>query len=151
MVSRVIPVDPFDLVIFGGTGDLARRMPGGSIQLLGRQDGQVKLRGFRVELAEIEAVLLQEPGVEQAVVTLQKGIREGQLVAYCRISDETRDPEPRLRARLARTLPAYMIPAGFVTLDRFPLNANGKVDRKALPPLDTPAAQAGDNAPAIGF
>ncbi|GAB3742807.1 hypothetical protein GCM10027598_75190 [Amycolatopsis oliviviridis] len=111
------------------TGDLARWRADGALDYLGRADDQVKLRGFRIELGEIEAVL-------SARVVL----REGRLVAY--LTGEADIEETR---RLAEaTLPEYMVPSAFVTLDAFPLTPNGKLDRKALPAPDFAVAVSGD-------
>ena len=112
------------------TGDLVRYLPDGNIEFLGRVDDQVKIRGFRIELGEIESLLLQHSGLKQAVVlalTDERG--EKSLVAYCvgtAHSDE-------LRTYLRAQLPDYMVPAAIIELAKFPLNANGKVDRQALP------------------
>lgn len=127
------------------TGDAVRRLRDGSLVYLGRLDFQVKLRGFRIELSEIEAALNADPCVEQAVVTLMKeGDSDGELVAYCRLAPaHPADPQQRLRAMLSAQLPAYMIPSIFVYVDAFPLNTNGKVDRKRLP-----RPQAADRAEA---
>ena len=119
------------------TGDLARYLPDGRIEYLGRNDFQVKVRGHRIELAEIEAALLQHPAVSACVAAAVDG-RAGnkQLVAYLTLhSGQTADAE-ELRRFLERTLPAYMIPTLFVPLQAFPLTPNGKVDRKALPAPD---------------
>ncbi|MCO5995881.1 non-ribosomal peptide synthetase [Actinoallomurus rhizosphaericola] len=107
------------------TGDLARVLPDGSVDFAGRVDHQVKLRGYRIELDEIEAVLTADSGVRDAVVAL----REDRLVAYV-VGDAEHEG---LRRRAARALPSYMVPSAFVTLDAIPLTANGKVDRRALP------------------
>lgn len=123
------------------TGDLARLLADGNIEFLGRVDHQVKIRGFRIELGEIEARLLQHPEIREAVV-LAREDRPGQkrLAAYI-VGDSATAPEPsRLREFLKATLPEYMVPAFFVPLEKFPLNENGKVDRKALP---APALDAG--------
>lgn len=123
------------------TGDLARYRVDGSVEFLGRRDFQVKLRGFRIELGEIEAALATHGEVQQAVVTLRKapGGQEA-LVAYLRAAPELLSESlgPYLRERL----PVYMLPAAFVRLDNFPLNANGKVDRQALPAPIWGAAEA---------
>jgi amino acid adenylation domain-containing protein len=113
------------------SGDLVRYLPAGSLEFLGRLDHQVKVRGFRVELGEIEAALLSLPGVTAAVATtVQDGTAERGLVAHV-VADTA--PE-RLRAALAGLLPAWMVPSAIVPLDRLPLTPNGKVDRAALPP-----------------
>ncbi|HEX5748907.1 MAG TPA: non-ribosomal peptide synthase/polyketide synthase [Archangium sp.] len=125
------------------TGDLARYLPDGSVEFLGRRDAQVKVRGFRVELGEVEAALAKHPAVREAVVVVREdnpGVRR--LVAY--VTGEPRAPgADALRAFLERELPAHMVPAAFVALEALPLSPNGKVDRKALPAPDaTPAEQA---------
>ncbi|MEO7195211.1 MAG: amino acid adenylation domain-containing protein, partial [Pseudonocardiaceae bacterium] len=122
------------------TGDLARWLPGGELAYLGRVDEQVKIRGFRIEPGEIESVLKSQRGIAQAVVIARETPAASahsphhQLVAYLVSAPGTPAPDPAsLRAELRKTLPDYMVPAVFVTLDALPLNANGKVDRKALP------------------
>lgn len=114
------------------TGDLARYRADGSVEFLGRRDFQVKLRGFRIELGEIEAALSAHGEVQQAVVAIRKAPGgQDALVAYLRAAPElvSESLGPYLRERL----PAYMLPAAFVRLENFPLNANGKIDRQALP------------------
>jgi amino acid adenylation domain-containing protein len=109
------------------TGDLARYLPDGRLALLGRVDQQIKIRGHRVELGEIESVLTGQPGVRQAVVVRQPDA--DRLVAFV-VGD---DPDPvRLRAELARHLPAVMVPAAFTVLPELPMTTNGKADRVAL-------------------
>jgi amino acid adenylation domain-containing protein len=116
------------------TGDLARYWADGTIEYLGRMDTQIKLRGFRVELGEIEAVLRQHPGVQQAVVVVREDTRgDPRLVAYLVASGPVVFEPSELRDLLKRTLPEHMVPAAFVQLPALPLTANGKVDRKALP------------------
>jgi acyl-CoA synthetase (AMP-forming)/AMP-acid ligase II/aryl carrier-like protein len=125
------------------TGDLARYRADGSVEFLGRRDFQVKLRGFRIELGEIEAALASHLQVQQAVVAVRQA-PGGQevLVAYLR-TDSPPDSEV-LATYLRERLPAYMVPTAFMALDSFPLNANGKVDRKLLPePLWQSTAEAG--------
>jgi amino acid adenylation domain-containing protein len=109
------------------TGDLARWRADGRIEFLGRVDQQLKIRGFRVEPGEIEAKLRQQAGVREAAVVMS-GSR---LVAYY-TGSQTPSKEA-LREALAASLPDYMVPAAFVRIDRLPLSANGKLDRKALP------------------
>jgi tyrocidine synthetase-3 len=116
------------------TGDLARWLPEGVIEFLGRLDDQVKIRGFRVEPGEIENRLLKHEKIKEAVVTVVKneeGSGDRLLCAYFTGSREFDLSE--LREYLARELPGYMIPAYFVPLEKMPLTANGKLDRKALP------------------
>lgn len=112
------------------TGDLVRQNEHGVFEYLGRIDHQVKLRGYRIELGEIEARLLALPAVTQAVVTVRED-RPGdqKLVAY--LVGEANDDD--IRAALSESLPQYMVPSVYVYLDSLPLNANGKIDRKALP------------------
>lgn len=114
------------------TGDLVRRQADGGIEFVGRRDFQVKLRGFRIELGEIEAALAGHPQVQQAMVCVRRA-PSGQdaLVAYWR--GKAPSAAETLAVYLRERLPAYMVPSVFVLLDDFPLNANGKVDRKALP------------------
>ena len=116
------------------TGDLARYLPDGNIEFLGRADTQVKVRGHRVELGEIEAVLCRRAGVRQVVVTLKRDKPEDErLVAYM-VSSPI--PLEELRASLKQKLPDYMVPSTFVFLKMLPLTPNGKVDRNALPAPD---------------
>jgi len=124
------------------TGDLARYRADGSVEFLGRRDFQVKLRGFRIELGEIEALLAAHPQVRQAVVAL-RAAPGGQQVLVAYLRGEFCEPQ-LLIAYLRERLPAYMVPAAFVQVDSFPLNANGKVERKALPEPVWGATQAGE-------
>jgi amino acid adenylation domain-containing protein len=112
------------------TGDLVRWLPDGELDFLGRIDHQVKLRGMRVELGEIEAVLGQHPDVREAVTLL----REGRLTAYVVSGPQASLDE--LRGFLERQVPAYMVPQDWALLDALPLTPNGKVDRRALPAPD---------------
>jgi amino acid adenylation domain-containing protein/non-ribosomal peptide synthase protein (TIGR01720 family) len=118
------------------SGDLVRYRADGEIEFLGRIDHQVKVRGHRIELGEVEAALRRQPGVAEAVVVAQPGAGgETRLVAY--VVGEVGAGAPgwgELRARLSEELPGYMVPAACVELERLPLTPNGKVDRKALPP-----------------
>ncbi len=116
------------------TGDWARYRADGSIEFLGRMDQQVKLRGFRIEIGEIESVLGRDPDVRQcAVVVRNRDQGERQLVAYVEPHEGRQVVAADLRARIRNTLPEYMVPQHFVVLDRLPLTANRKIDRKALP------------------
>ncbi|MFP2932450.1 amino acid adenylation domain-containing protein [Pyxidicoccus sp. 3LG] len=115
------------------TGDFVRWREDGVLEFLGRADAQVKLRGFRIELGEIEDALRAHPGVTEALVVVREARGDRKLVAYL-LAAESPPPTPlALREHLARTLPEYMLPAAFVTLPAWPLSANGKADRKALP------------------
>ncbi len=122
------------------SGDLARWLPDGTIEFLGRIDQQVKVRGFRIELGEIEARLMQSEGVKEAVVTARQDEKgETVLCAYYVHAGEKAPFEAEdliasaLRTFLAAFLPAYMIPAFFVQMEKLPLTPSGKVDTKALP------------------
>jgi amino acid adenylation domain-containing protein len=120
------------------TGDLARYRPDGNIEFLGRLDHQVKLRGFRVELGEIEAVFTQHPAVREVVVVVREDTPgDKRLVAYV-VSAQAQFPTiSELRSFLQGKLPEYMVPALFVFLKALPLTPNGKVDRRALPRPDS--------------
>ncbi|HEU4533232.1 MAG TPA: amino acid adenylation domain-containing protein, partial [Polyangiaceae bacterium] len=124
------------------TGDRARFRPDGAIEFLGRLDFQVKLRGQRIELGEIEAALRQQPAVRDAAALVHQGPHGGKrLVAYVTGRAGEPPPEPEaLRAALARALPAAMLPWPIRVLDAMPLSPNGKLDRRALPAPDAPAA-----------
>ncbi|NOX38152.1 MAG: amino acid adenylation domain-containing protein [Calditrichaeota bacterium] len=117
------------------TGDLGRWLEDGTIEFVGRADTQVKVHGFRIELGEIESVLAEHPAVKEAVVQVHRDERGHQrLVAYwIRQSDATEVQSQDLREYLREHLPAYMVPAVFMEMDRFPLTPNGKIDRRALP------------------
>ncbi|WP_369263212.1 amino acid adenylation domain-containing protein [Streptomyces sp. R35] len=125
------------------TGDLARHRPDGLIELLGRKDFQVKIHGLRVELTEIEAVLRGHEAVKDAAAAAVTSAAGGsRLVGYA-VPHPGRAPRPEeLRAHLAQLLPAFMVPGSVRVLDAMPLNANGKLDRKALTALapEVPAA-----------
>jgi thioesterase domain-containing protein/acyl carrier protein len=121
------------------TGDLACWLPDGSIDCLGRADDQIKVRGFRVEPGEIEAVLRQQPGVKDChVVAVQPASQPKQLIAYF-TSNGSKAKPAALQTALARVLPGYMMPAAFVPVTAFPLTANGKLDLRALPSPDSAA------------
>ena len=115
------------------TGDLARRLPDGSIEFLGRGDHQVKIRGFRIELGEIEAVLARHGSVrEVTVVDWEQSPNRKELVAFI-VPEQTPAPSTaELRGFLQERLPEYMVPAAFVFIDSMPRTAHGKLDRKAL-------------------
>ncbi|OEC33738.1 hypothetical protein A7D25_17265 [Pseudomonas sp. 21C1] len=117
------------------TGDLARFLPNGELEYVGRTDHQVKVRGHRIELDEIEACLTRYPGVREAVLLARDDQQRAKvLVAYV-----VAEPQPlieSLREFVLANLPPYMLPSAFVLLERLPLNANGKIDRKALPAPD---------------
>ncbi|MEX5627953.1 non-ribosomal peptide synthetase [Pseudomonas marginalis] len=121
------------------TGDLARRRSDGVLEYVGRIDHQVKIRGYRIELGEIEARLHEQPLVRDAAVGVQEGVNGKHLVGYLVAADERLNPGERLdriKQRLRAELPEYMVPLHWLWLERLPLNANGKLDRKALPELE---------------
>ncbi len=119
------------------TGDLARYLPDGNIEFIGRIDHQVKLRGFRIELEEIEVALSSTPGVRQSVVMAREDIPgDKRLVAYVVLKQEQAPTIDELRRLLVQKLPDYMVPSAFIVLDALPLTPNGKVDRLTLPPPD---------------
>ncbi len=130
------------------TGDLVRRRPDGTLVFAGRIDNQVKIRGLRVELGEIEAALVAHPDVAQVVVTVvtdPAGVQ--QLAGYLRPVDGAAVVIADIRRHLARSLPAYMIPAYLVTLDELPLTGHGKIDKAALPPPRSEGEAAAERVP----
>jgi len=140
------------------TGDLARYLADGNIEFLGRNDFQIKIRGFRVELGEIEARLTQHPAVREAVVLAREdNPGDKRLVAYysLRMAEGSEILAPpvdaeELRAYLSVSLPEHMAPAAYVALKALPLTSNGKLDRQALPAPDQNAYAAGEYEAPIG-
>jgi amino acid adenylation domain-containing protein len=127
------PLTPYSSLLYK-TGDLARYRPDGSIEYLGRIDHQVKIRGFRIELGEIAAVLAQHAAVREAIaIDRETTSGDKQLVAYLIAAQALMPETQELQAFLQQHLPEYMIPAAFVWLETFPVTANGKLDRQALP------------------
>jgi acyl-coenzyme A synthetase/AMP-(fatty) acid ligase len=129
------------------TGDLVRWTAEGTIEYLDRLDQQVKIRGFRIELPEVETALRTCAGVADAVVLARpdpSGAKR--LVAYFTPKNGRRPDPAEIRAELCRLLPSYMTPSAIVTLDAFPLNPNGKIDRKALPDPSSEAGVAAQSA-----
>jgi len=115
------------------TGDLARWLEDGNIEYMGRLDNQVKVRGFRIELEEIENVLVKQPGVQAAVVVAREdNPGDKRLVAYI-VPSGASLPAARIQELLRKQLPDYMVPGAFVELDQLPLNPNGKINRRLLP------------------
>jgi amino acid adenylation domain-containing protein len=140
LTAEKFVVDPF---AFGSaerlyrTGDLVRWREGGTLEFLGRIDHQIKLRGFRIELQEIEAVLESDPAVSAAVVTVREDSPgDRRLVAYVVGADARVPEEEQLRRLLKGRLPPFMVPSTFVTLDTLPVTPNGKLDRASLPAPD---------------
>jgi acyl-CoA synthetase (AMP-forming)/AMP-acid ligase II len=115
------------------TGDLVRYLAGGDVEFLGRNDFQVKIRGMRVELGEIEVELKRHPAVREAAVILAKEGVESRLVAYLAFQPEQTLSSRQMREFLHERLPEHMLPSSFVVLDTFPLTPSGKIDRRALP------------------
>ncbi|QIH08992.1 amino acid adenylation domain-containing protein [Pseudomonas sp. BIOMIG1BAC] len=117
------------------TGDIGRWLDNGLLEYLGRSDDQVKIRGLRIEPGEIEARLLACPGVKDGVILVREDEPgEQRLVAYYRVQQDAPSVSAQsLRATLLQQLPEYMVPLAYVRLDTWPLTANGKLDRKALP------------------
>ncbi|MEV0727368.1 amino acid adenylation domain-containing protein [Polymorphospora sp. NPDC050346] len=133
------------------TGDLARHLPDGRLEFLGRVDTQVKIRGFRIELGEIENVLQGHDGVLSAVADARRHPTgdDADLIAWIIPADAAAPPsETDLVAHLKRQLPHYMVPGQIVVCEEFPLNAHGKVDRRALPdPVATPISLPSGEVP----
>lgn len=152
--TRFVP-DPFNPVAgerLYRTGDLARLRGDGVIEYIGRIDHQVKVRGFRIELGEIETQLLKHDAVREAVVLAVEGL-SGQQLATWIVPSESLDAEAHaglrdsIKAQLRESLPDYMVPVSWVFLDRLPLTANGKLDRKQLPNPDVSLVQEAYAAP----
>ncbi|HEV2765707.1 MAG TPA: amino acid adenylation domain-containing protein, partial [Pyrinomonadaceae bacterium] len=141
------------------TGDVARWRAEGELEFVGRLDGQVKVRGHRIELGEVEAALLAEACVREAAVVVRcegVGAEDSgggpRLVGYIVAEQGGEGPTAsRLRERLRERLPEYMVPSAFVLLEALPLTPNGKVDRKALPEPDAAGEGAGYEAPRAGL
>ncbi|MEE8593057.1 MAG: phosphopantetheine-binding protein, partial [Candidatus Bipolaricaulota bacterium] len=121
------------------TGDVGIMLPNDCLVHLGRRDTQIKVRGYRIEIGEIESVLLEHPAVKNVILHAREDYTNDlRLVAYYTIRQD--EPEPtasEFRAHIAERLPDYMVPNAFVRLTEFPLAPNGKIDRSALPPLET--------------
>ena len=137
LTSTKFILDPFSTLPHARmyrTGDLGRYLPDGNIEFLGRIDNQVKIRGVRIELGEVETALLQCPDIQEVLVTVRTSERnQKSLVAYVIFKPNSGLTAKQLRDLLALQLPESAIPATFIFLDAFPLTPNGKVDLKALP------------------
>ena len=125
------------------TGDLGRYMPNGEIEYLGRTDNRVKIRGIRVELGEIEAVLASQPKVRDAVVILADRVGQQRLTAYLELRSAPHPDDDELRRFVRSRLPDHMVPSEYLVVDAFPLLPSGKVDRRTLA-LQTSARPIGD-------
>ncbi|BAZ44154.1 amino acid adenylation domain protein [Chondrocystis sp. NIES-4102] len=127
------------------TGDLARYLEDGTVECLGRLDRQVKIRGFRLEIGEIEAAILQYPGIKEVVVVdVDDVLGMKRLVAYLVVSDQA-PASKELRRFLQQQLPEYMIPSAFILVENIPQTLNGKIDRLALPLVDLSNLAVDDN------
>lgn len=124
--------DPFFGDRMYKTGDLCRHLPTGDLEYLGRIDFQVKLRGHRIELGEVEAALAEHPLVREAVVVVRTEGGDAQLVAYVTTTGQATEAPQGLRVHLSTKLPGYMAPTTYVALARLPVTANNKIDRQAL-------------------
>lgn len=129
------------------TGDLVRYRPDGNVEFLGRNDFQVKIRGMRVELGEIEVELKRHPGVRDVAVVMHKDAQESRLIAYVVFHAGQTVSSKELRDFLHERLPDHMVPAVFVSLEAFPLTPSGKIDRRALPEPGRPESTRGYVAP----
>lgn len=131
------PFSPQEAARLYRTGDSARWLPDGNIEYLGRKDHQIKIRGFRVEPGEIEAVLMAHPAVREAVIAVrEEDPGEKRLVAYAILEAGEAPTVSELRGYMRTKLPDYMLPSHFVFMDAFPLTSSKKIDRKALPAPD---------------
>lgn len=130
------------------TGDHARYLPDGSIEVIGRMDDQVKIHGHRIELGEITTVLMQHPAVKDAIVIIRTEVSgEKRLVAYYVAKHDTSTDAGELQDFVRNKLPVYMTPVAFIPLNSLPLTPNGKIDRKSLPVPEDVRPFAGYVAP----
>lgn len=130
------------------TGDTVRWLENGEIKYIGRKDNQIKLNGYRIELGEIDKILNEHPSIVQALSHITNTAENSkQLVAYVVMGEQV--DESALREHLFEKLPQYMIPHQFVKLDKFPLTANGKVDRKSLPLVGNTKDTSADYVPPV--
>ena len=141
------PFDDGDFAVLYRTGDLVRLLPDGSLGIVGRRDGQVKIRGNRVELLEVESIIREINSVEE--VTVQTIENNGELVAYVVMSGYVHEDNLRdiVCDYVGENKPDYMIPSFVIKLDEIPLNINGKVDKHALPEVDLNSLRAEYVAP----
>ncbi|GJM23219.1 MAG: hypothetical protein DHS20C15_31340 [Planctomycetota bacterium] len=146
--ERFVP-NPFGAGRLYRTGDLGRYLPSGELEYLGRRDHQVKVRGHRIELGEVEVALAAHAQVKEAVVVTDGSQGNARLLAYVTALGNATLSAPQLRAFLTESLPQHMIPSRFLQLDALPLTASEKVDRAALPaaPSDSSASDSAHVAP----
>ena len=149
--ARAFIENPFDddenYSVLYRTGDLVRVLQDGSIAIVGRSDNQVKIRGNRVELLEVERVIREIPYVTNATVQTVKNQSNHEIVAYVVTSGQIDNLEEEVCDYVARLKPDYMIPSFVIQLDEIPLNVNGKVDKRALPEVDLTDLHADYAAP----
>lgn len=148
LTAQKFLVDPFVDGRMYKTGDRAKWNAAGQIEYLGRSDAQIKLRGFRIEIGEVEAVILEDRSIGQCVVALGNAPQESKrLIAYLVAAKGMTIDTSGLRVRLRMKLSEYMIPSAFVLLDKFPLTDNGKIDRKSLPEPSVETIEMGYSPP----
>ncbi|MFE4539998.1 amino acid adenylation domain-containing protein [Streptomyces scopuliridis] len=143
---RFLP-NPFGQGTLYRSGDLARRLPDGTVEYVGRADQQVKIRGYRIEPGEIEARLLEHPTVDGAVVLPESGPGGDRRLAAYLVPHGAPPTTAALRGHLSASLPSYMVPARFLTVGSLPLTVNGKIDAERLREAGTPLATGRDAAP----
>ena len=124
--------NPFGEGVIYKTGDLVKWLPNGNIQFIGRIDNQVKVRGFRIELSEIDKQILDKDSNIKQALTIIHNVNNSKLICSYIVSNKNIDIST-LKSKLSKTLPTYMVPSFIIQLDALPLNINGKVDRKTLP------------------
>ena len=139
--------DDGDYAVMYRSGDMVRMLPDGSLAIVGRQDRQVKIRGNRVELSEIEALIREMDNIDDVTVQAIKNGSNHELVAYVVSSESSEDMKEEVCTYVASNKPDYMVPTFVIELDEIPLNVNGKVDKKALPEVDLDSLKADYFAP----
>lgn len=136
------PLNPKEIIY--KTGDLGRWLPDGNLEILGRKDHQTSIRGYRIEMGEIESTLQKYENVRRAIVQAQE-LQEGETVLIAYLETHEAFSLPKLRTYLKTRLQDYMIPPYFIILDELPLTPNGKIDKKALPHPNSVTLQTGNN------
>ncbi|HWR60357.1 MAG TPA: condensation domain-containing protein, partial [Clostridia bacterium] len=145
--ERFIEVDKLPDRLLYKTGDNAKWLPDGNIEFVGRVDNQVKIRGFRIETGEIEAKLLKYKSIKEATVAVRENADKGKYICAYMVAEQDIETSD-ITAFLKNELPAYMLPAFYIRLEKLPLTPSGKVDRKALPdPLDASGINTGTALP----
>jgi amino acid adenylation domain-containing protein/non-ribosomal peptide synthase protein (TIGR01720 family) len=125
------------------TGDLVRWNETGHLVFIGRTDHQVKVRGFRIELGDVESALAALPGVASAVIVAEPFAGSHRLLGYCVLQQESSLTATLLQEQLAQQVPDYMVPTALRILDRWPMTVNGKIDKRALPPIEIAVRNSG--------